>query len=661
MNITLKGKNEGSEVVFDPSLHIELSDGFYEREDSENVTVVNGRYYRKNSPLICKLSEKFYGEDQYARKSDVITDCFSGEIIHKSESSPLRSKSLPVRFVGNSSESFEVLKNTGYYYYKNQLEPVVLFYEDAYREFVVESSNISQIRNEFIIEQNYGYFVQKSKCFELHQSYGESRFIPDGVAVRGGMTYNSLNDHIRAKRVVEINGSLYWKIDIIYTVDLSGDEYKPIKNMRTGEVIDKRTSPTVSILSLSKNVYVTIEKAISSGSTAMLNQILKRQMFTSSMLDADFSPDKSYDTPLGISVSIERDARILEKMHAMMVSENAKVRASSLMSGAGYLSSIEPFPELYTGTSIGNQGGDYVYFNGGKINKIGKSFDSTGGVNYTFGVEIETDRGVTPYEVVKTLGVDAVGDRSIGSLEYVTGVLAGDEGMSHLDKIVDTVSDYAIVSDTCGIHVHIGGHKDAGMPIFNKKFSVLSVMLGCQIEKELFSLLPPNRRERTNSNGQSYCASILDYSDMNLKSWEKSLFQYVMGRFPEDESESFKSLTEGINPRHSVNRWASSRYKWLNLVNCLTDNSGRRNGGGFQTIEFRAFNGTLNKRDVKAFVLISLAFVKYVETMQDAITKKSNTLTDVASVLNKDGFNFLTSWMAERKSLLSELSKKPVL
>lgn len=663
MKIILNGVNSGKEVDYDPSLHVELSDGFYEKNDSENVVLVDGRYYRKNSPLVTKLSERLYGKEFYAKSKNVVKDCFTGELIHVSESISIDDTAGRIASISGevSSPTIERISlRTNKTYYKTSFERILLEEgKGAYEIYTVNSHNLSEYKPFFAYIGEYNLFIAKSNTFILHPSYREDvRYIPNGVYVRSYLKYSPLEALKSSGHIVEIDGDLHWKRDIVYSIDEDGNEYKPILNRRTSFLIDKRKNPYSRVSCLQAKVADNISQAIETESISMVNQIIKRQMFSDTNIDSDFSPKSSYKTSFGFCVSLKRDYNLLEKMYAFMLQSAKEFNTQDVMSLSGYLSSNEKFPKLFTNAGIGNQGGDYVYFNKKKSNHIGNTFESTGGVDYTFGVEIETEKGVTPYEVVRSLGVDAVGDRSIGSLEYVTGVLAGDSGMAHLDKIVDAISDYAIVSDTCGIHVHIGGHKLAGQPNFDRRFSVLSVMLGCQIEKELFSLLPPNRRDRTNSNGQSYCASILDYSDINLRSWKKKLFNYVMGRNPEDSSESFKSLDEGISSRHVVGRWASSRYKWLNLVNCLTDNSGRRNGGGFQTIEFRAFNGTLNKDDVRAFVLISLAFTRYVEVAEDRIVAGKSSLMDVLSILNKESFNFMSRWVSNRRSLLDSISKE---
>ena len=126
---------------------------------------------------------------------------------------------------------------------------------------------------------------------------------------------------------------------------------------------------------------------------------------------------------------------------------------------------------------------------------LDKRFNQTFGIPYTFGVEIETCEGFMDYQ--SDLNLKAVYDGSISGKEYVTGCMSGNNGIHMLKKICNSLSDSDCYTDsTCGIHVHIGGAN------FNRRFSILSIMLGNMLEDEIFSMLPKSRSK------SSYCLKI---------------------------------------------------------------------------------------------------------------------------------------------------------
>jgi hypothetical protein len=80
--------------------------------------------------------------------------------------------------------------------------------------------------------------------------------------------------------------------------------------------------------------------------------------------------------------------------------------------------------------------------------------------SYPFGVEIENDRG---YQIdgstVKGKGLCLLKkeDVSINGMEYVTGILAGDEGMIELQRITELMDSHSFGAWDIGVHVHLSG------------------------------------------------------------------------------------------------------------------------------------------------------------------------------------------------------------
>jgi hypothetical protein len=656
--IELSGSFAGEIVDFNKAHHVELSDGFYKKTDSEFVVKVDGRFYRKNSPLIVKGDPDFYGTE-YLLKEDSFPygDYFlhKGHVISRNtanfESTGLFN--LEIRYY-HHSESFRTIYTVGSSATVSFKEARQLF--DAGMIFIFNDSYFHSVLK--VTVQNYS----RRGPTDMPADHISMTFNPGNK-----FTNKSLIDGLlKEGSIVELNGSYWLSSQIKYSYDLSGKKYKPLSCNMTGTLFDLRKSPTFKLRTIGKDNRSTIEKIVSTntGIIVPLNQVLRRQIFDIIEIDSDFKTDDSEDVETmfdGVTVVTNEDKNLInslyKKIKSIASSGDVIARRDRVLDTHWFNGATELDSELFTSNTIGGQGGDFVYSRNKVPLSLSKTLDLTGGLGYTFGVEIETAAGVVPLMQADSIKCDIVGDRSISSMEYVTGVLHGDDGMKHLSRVCKTISDYCLVNDSCGVHVHIGTVEGAQKIVFDKEFSVYAVMLGCQLEKELFSFLPPNRMDGRNSSGLPYCGSILEFSGISLKSWKKKLSRYVLG--PESEDVIFESLKDLINPSHRVGRWAAGRYKWLNLINCLTDNSDRRNGGGFQTIEFRLFNATSNPVDVRAFVLISMAFTYFCMERRELIETGNVSLKEVLiHSLSPASYGFVMEWLTKRKFLLAQASTK---
>ena len=238
-----------------------------------------------------------------------------------------------------------------------------------------------------------------------------------------------------------------------------------------------------------------------------------------------------------------------------------------------------------------------------KINS--PTYIQTCGMQYTFGVEIETtsDDYITSDDVLDAnLSLAAVYDGSVSGAEYVTGVLQGDKGVDMLHDICSKLSETCSVNKSCGLHVHIGGFND------NRRFSLLALRLGVMLENELYSMLPHSRRHN------SFCKPVgFELEQLTFGNINKVLGDYV---FSADE------LNRSYNKKRATDRYTSQRYRWLNLVNC---NSNSR----FTTIEFRQHSGTTSFEKIYNWTLICMSFVNFVENQPRRIMKGDVTLQEV--------------------------------
>ena len=235
-------------------------------------------------------------------------------------------------------------------------------------------------------------------------------------------------------------------------------------------------------------------------------------------------------------------------------------------------------------------------------------FTKTNGMPYTFGVEIETCSGHLEY--TSEFNLKCVPDGSIEGMEYVTGVLQGDKGMKELEAICDAISKECDVDKTCGVHVHIGGAN------FNRRFSILSIMLGQLMQTQLFKIQPKSRRDNT------YCKEIPE-KYRELRTVNKKLFPFTYKRMLRLLSEYVSNNINGFsknnckNTAHPNGHYASTRYKWLNLNNCSYKSRG-------ETIEFRQHSGSIDYNKIRKWVLFCMSFVNFVENHSRTIIETYN-------------------------------------
>ena len=235
-------------------------------------------------------------------------------------------------------------------------------------------------------------------------------------------------------------------------------------------------------------------------------------------------------------------------------------------------------------------------------------FTKTNGMPYTFGVEMETCEGYLEY--TSEFNLKCVEDGSIEGKEYVTGVLQGDKGMKELEMICEAIGKECYVDRTCGVHVHIGGAN------FNRRFSILSIMLGQMMQTQLFRIQPKSRRSNT------YCQEIPEiYRELRTVNKKEFPFTYkrmlrLLARYIYGSDVDFNkdNCKKSRNPN---GHYASTRYKWLNLNNCSYTDRG-------ETIEFRQHSGSLDYHKIRKWLLFCMSFVNFVENHSRTIIETYN-------------------------------------
>lgn len=645
--VKLKGSlgYEGLELSPSDIYVVKLTDGYYHKADREAVCRIGGSYYRTSSPLVVKahdLHHRAYGE---------------GHILKENAS-----------------------QYEGGYVLSRDLVDASMFDEDS--NVVVKKVYFSELEkmmcSNVLFQDEAGERYFKSIYFE-NRAEVDKNCIQDGVDLT--LIHKSCTFVVEAKKIMldGFIGALIPK-DAPFMFDL----LKVIKSLK----LIKKTVMTACIDSLVEDSGEFFTKR---------SYLLERdnQMFYESRLDKIFNMTKE-ETDDFISKVFEfknvlrvngantmnkfrdglRNAEYSSSVHfkgeELFESKLLKCYTNFDVDKAIQKSSYEPFirtieeqkyidnlsviseqptPKILA-KSFGNQGGNFLFFES-KNRSIERSptLRQTNGIGYTFGVEIETASGILPASLVEHNGLKAVGDRSISSLEYVTSPLHGDVGINKLMEMTEDIGNFCTVDHKCGIHVHVGGSNITDSPKFNRMFSVYAIKLGLMLQDELFSLVPTHRLENRNRDGLQYCGKIDKmFGSISRDNWRELLGMYVYG-------EEFSS---DRNSKSRLFRWIPSRYKWLNLVNCNSDNGGRSDAGTnsrFQTIEFRIFDGSLNKEDVRNFVLISLAFTKFVDCHQRFIDRGDVSLYKVLTkTLGPIIGSEVSDWVERRKELKTKKS-----
>lgn len=317
------------------------------------------------------------------------------------------------------------------------------------------------------------------------------------------------------------------------------------------------------------------------------------------------------------------------------------------------------------------------------------------GLNYTFGLEIETFKGLVPEIDYKDLNVTCLYDGSLKDEdgvakggEYVTGVLQGDAGINNLKKLINTlIKNGCEINHLCSIHVHIGNCN------FDKDTLLAMYMLGLSLESELFSLMPQSRINNT------YCKQlrnvlddkaietlneIYDNSESEIKIPFKTKYNKIIDYIFDSKlfpyikygaNVNFSSGNNDLYPDRKFNKHSNhpggnkcgydknaQRYCWLNFVTCLFNNRGLN----AKTLEFRLHSGTLNFKKILAWLKICMAFTWFAENHKKSIflgkhtfengDVQSITLDLILKLCYPKGHEVLINYVNERKELFN--SKK---
>lgn len=259
-------------------------------------------------------------------------------------------------------------------------------------------------------------------------------------------------------------------------------------------------------------------------------------------------------------------------------------------------------------------------------------------LNYSWGIEFETNNGVIPEPLLYKHGLIPLKDGSITGHEYATVPLRGKTDLLKLNESIDVLQKYCTINNDCSLHVHIGG--------FNiDQATILSFYrLGCMLEKEIGDLFCKNIFNTAiyKSHAKDYCKQLTKFPYQgSVEEDFNTLYTDILG------GRDFDGCLSKPHPKDNdgQHKWqVDNRYKWLNILNlCFGVN---------KTIEFRIHNATLNKAKIFNWMLIINAFIKFgIKNRIPIVSGKKFTLTDVLSVYNDDLKKHITAYITLRKEM----------
>lgn len=297
----------------------------------------------------------------------------------------------------------------------------------------------------------------------------------------------------------------------------------------------------------------------------------------------------------------------------------------------------------------------------------------TEGLKYTFGVEIETIRGLMPRRLMVKVPFKCLRDGSLGDHggEYVSSPLMKDKGFEAVEIFLKEAKKRCQVNYLCSFHVHIGG-----VPC-TKYFNTAIYHLGRKIQSELFAMLPYSRTNHkynedysikknyckplpeivsssqlnalTNASARERFNKILKHVDSEINKFELSYYEGGgdKGVMP---GKGWERIYNRKSKLHSTEtKWnRAARYYWLNLLNMNFDKK--------CTVEIRCHSGSLNYRKIKNWILICMAICHYAEhKFKECVDpKRTITLAEIMKFAYPKGYGELIKYIEERKNHFSK-------
>lgn len=662
----------------------------------KDVVKIGTKYYMKNSPLLCVINGK-----HYRKESPLVAQDDFGRYYLKKDEGKLYVSLEGVRSYDKYNLQSSDLGLTAF--------PVNISLKDSLgRETTIATVSIFDERLSLVCKSDIGYIhtslypidkknntlvkVKKSDVVSLNQSSrddedGDNHTDYEDILFKTGrisedywfgarFTFNGKsNSPVRhaqqrlkelseseevylGEGFVEIRGKFYIEERLVFGITDETSLLSKIDFFNTADVKEDDDYIGKKILAKKNKNSVLVEKDLkvlcySYDFRKNTSQWIKYCLVPSDLIKK-YRNSLFYSLDLGCYFFVEDKSKVKEEIENLSKICLLKIKPFKSFLEKKYdkdiLEKNEHLPIFANFTTGRVSGGNTYYSPSYKKDYSSISKSRVGNINYTFGIEFETSFGEPPTYMLDQHTFKKVGDASmydeelnLMSYEFVSSVLHGNKGLKNALSFIDKLKRYCAVSNKCAVHIHVGGSDKANTPSFNKQFAHAAIKLGTKLEEELFSLLPARRRNN------KYCQSIMSYKGISKDNLNEMIAAYVFDK---------GVLNRDYNKHTQLGRWTPSRYKWLNIVNFMSDNNshGSREGG-FKTIEFRAFHSTYEQSYILFSILFSLAFVWYIENR--VASSISNNPISLMEMFNEairgrereEILSFLESFINEKKQL----------
>lgn len=234
---------------------------------------------------------------------------------------------------------------------------------------------------------------------------------------------------------------------------------------------------------------------------------------------------------------------------------------------------------------------------------------------FTFGFEYETSVGNVPWLVLQDLNLVPLYDGSITGHEYVTFPLTY-EKLPIVKNHLNVLEHYTNFDKNCSLHVHFGN-----FPI-NQEDIVRLVKLWRYFQWDLAKYLPywSYAVENYKSNGKAYNKPL---AISNLVSFYE---RYTGNRFEDNNSFYLPNVYDA----NEIRKWeVQGRYYNMNIMHLIS-------GKEHKTVEFRFLSPTTNYDEIKWYILVLGAFLRYVIESKTRVYKDISVQKVITYVFPKD-------------------------
>lgn len=276
--------------------------------------------------------------------------------------------------------------------------------------------------------------------------------------------------------------------------------------------------------------------------------------------------------------------------------------------------------------------------------------------SYSFGIEMETLRGIIPISELERLNINPLRDGSINGLEYVSLPLKGKTGLYNFKEMLENVIKYTDSDYTCSMHVHVGGIPRT------PEFITAAFKVNYLIQNDLFKLFPDYKQFNTGVKKKCYTSPLDSSLMISLTKTTKSeeiekncskIVNHLTSNYMDysklklDEIESHPR-----DPGNSAKWNIIERYKFFNLIPLIFTNK--------QTIEYRIFTqpDTIDKGIF--FLMLSLLITDYIVKNQQFINSNDLTLDRISlyEILGSYGRGVYDSFRSRSEQITRHKSYK---